>query len=86
MRLNVPKDSRTKRRIKQAPIEESLLIRLTEDVGKLPAGFTYELPRFEAERLIMRRKATAVGTLGTMADLTLTQDECEDAGINEAIA
>lgn len=58
-----------------------LLIRLTEDVGKLPAGFVYELPRFEAERLIARRVATAVGKLGTIADISLTEAECREAGI-----
>jgi hypothetical protein len=60
---------------------EPLLIRLTEPVGNLPSGFTYSLPRFESEILIMRRKATAVGTLGVMADLTLTEDECAEADI-----
>lgn len=63
----------------ELPITDPLLIRLTEDVGNLPSGFVYELPRFEAERLIMRRKATAVGTLGTIADLTLTEQECLEA-------
>lgn len=61
---------------------EPLLIRLLEPIGLLPAGsFVYELPRFESERLIMRRKATAVGNLGMMADITLTEDELAEAGI-----
>jgi hypothetical protein len=64
------------------PLCEPLLIRLTEDVGKLPAGFVYELPRFEAERLLHKRKAVAVGSIGTMADLSLTEDECEEAGLS----
>jgi hypothetical protein len=65
----------------ELPIADPLLIRLTESVGNLPSGFVYELPRFEAERLIMRRKATAVGTLGTIADLTLSDLECREAGL-----
>jgi hypothetical protein len=63
------------------PINDPLLIRLTENVGKLPAGFVYELPRFEAVSLIHRRKATAVGNIGVMADLTLTEDELQEAGL-----
>lgn len=66
------------------PIEfplEPLLIRLIEDVAVLPAGFIYELPAFEAHRLIARRKATAVGRLGTMPDVTLTEQECAEAGL-----
>ena len=62
------------------PITESLLIRLVENVGLLPAGHVYEIPRFEAERLILRRKATAVGKLGTMPDLTLTEAEFAEVG------
>jgi hypothetical protein len=59
---------------------EPLLIRLTEDVSVLPKGFIYSLPRFDAEILIMRRKAVAVGKLGMMADITLTEDELAEAG------
>jgi hypothetical protein len=58
-----------------------LLIRLTTDAGKLPSGLIYALPRFEAERLIMRRLATAVGTLGILPDLTLSEEELAEAGI-----
>lgn len=60
-------------------IEEPLLVRLLVDVGKLPAGFTYALPAYEAQRLIARRMATAVGSLGQTADLELTEDELEEA-------
>jgi hypothetical protein len=61
---------------------EPLLIRLLEPIGLLPAGsFVYELPRFESERLIMRRKATAVGKLSTLADIHLDEDECREAGL-----
>jgi len=56
-------------------LEQPLLIRLTEDVGKLPAGFSYHLPRFEAELLIMRRKATAVGSLDASPDLIISEDD-----------
>jgi hypothetical protein len=71
---------------KSTPVEfplEPLLIRLTEDVGPLPAGFTYELPAFESRRLIARRKAVAVGRLGTIPDVKLTEDECREAGLGE---
>jgi hypothetical protein len=54
---------------------EPLLIRLLEPIGNLPSGFTYSLPRFESEILIMRRKAVAVGKLGTIPDLVLSEDE-----------
>lgn len=75
---------------KSRPIKfplEPLLIRLTEDVGVLPAGpgFTYELPAFEAHRLIARRKAVAVGRLGALPDVTLNEQECLEAGITEAL-
>jgi hypothetical protein len=70
---------------REAPIElpicEPLLVRLIENVGPLPSGFIYNLPRFEAEKLIRRKKATAVGMLGVMPDLTLTEDEVAEAGI-----
>jgi len=62
-------------------LTESLLIRLTESVGKLPAGFVYELPAFEGVRLVHRRLATVVGSVGVLPDLTLTEDECFEAGL-----
>lgn len=67
------------RELIEIPITEPLLVRLTEDVGKLPAGFTYEVPRFEAERLIARRKAIAVGRLGTIADVVISEDDIDAA-------
>jgi hypothetical protein len=80
MRLNIPKNSRTpRRRIGMSKPAPPMLIRLTEDVGKLPAGFVYELPAFEAKRLLTRRKATAVGMLRQTADLALTPEEYERA-------
>jgi len=61
-------------------IEEPLLVRLLVDVGKLPAGFVYDLPRYEAQRLIARRKAVAVGGYKQQsADLTLSEEEWEAA-------
>jgi hypothetical protein len=62
-------------------LTEPLLIRTIEDCGLLPRGCVFELPRFEAECLIMRRKAIAVGTINTLPDLTLTEDECIEAGV-----
>jgi hypothetical protein len=60
---------------------EPLLIRLMEPVGNLPSGFTYSLPRFESEILIMRRKAVAVGSQGVIPDIVLTESELQEAGI-----
>ncbi|HTV81610.1 MAG TPA: hypothetical protein VME18_03080 [Acidobacteriaceae bacterium] len=55
-------------------------IRLTEDVGLLPAGFVVLVPREEAVRLIARRKATAVDAYRQQsADLVLSQSEYEKA-------
>jgi len=62
-------------------ITELLLVRLTENVGRMPAHLTYELPAYEALRLIHRRKAHAVGTLGTVADLVLDEHDCTEAGL-----
>jgi len=81
MRLNIPKNSRTpRRRIGMAKPAPPMLIRLLVDVGKLPAGFTYALSAFEAQRLIARRKAVALGALRTQTpDLTLSEEEYEAA-------
>jgi hypothetical protein len=62
-------------------LAEPLLVRTTQDVGKLPAGFIYNLPRLTAQLLIGKRLGIAIGSLGVMADLTLTEDECIEAGI-----
>ena len=56
-------------------LEQPLLVRLTADVGKLPAGFVYQLCRDEATRLIMQRKATAVGSLAAVPDLVISEDD-----------
>jgi len=81
MRLNIPKNSRTpRRRIGMAKPAPPMLIRLTEDVGRLPAGFTYALSAFEAQRLIARRKAVALGGYKQQsADLALSEEEYEAA-------
>lgn len=68
-------------RIPSEPLTQQLLIRLTESVGLLPAGYVYELPAFEAHRLIARRKAIVVGSVGTIADLVLGELEVQEAGI-----
>jgi hypothetical protein len=53
-------------------------IRLTEDVGLLPAGFVVLVPHEEAIRLIARRKATAVGAYRQQsADVVLTEEDWE---------
>lgn len=78
MRLNIPKDSRKPRRrigmSKPAPL---LHIRLTENVGLLPAGFVVLVPYDEAIRLIARRKATALNYRNQTADLSLSPEEYE---------
>jgi hypothetical protein len=65
----------------ELPLTEPLLVRLTADVGKLPTGFVYSLPRSLAELLVLHRLATAVGTLGVIPDITLTEDEVAEVGI-----
>lgn len=51
-------------------------VRLTEDVGLLPAGFVILVAKEEAIRLIARRKAVAVGAYRQQAaDITLTAEE-----------
>ncbi len=80
MRLNIPKNSRTpRRRIGMSRPAPPIHIRLTENVGLLPAGFVVLVARDEAYRLIARRKATAVGALRQTADLELTEVEYEHA-------
>jgi hypothetical protein len=81
MRLVIPRSNRTPRRkIGMAKPAPNLLIRLIEDVGKLPAGFTYSLPMYEAQRLIARRKAVPVGAYKTVEpDVVLTQEDWEAA-------
>ena len=56
-------------------LTEPLLVRLTTDTGKLSSGYIYSLPRRLAELLILHKLATAVGSLGILPDLTLTEDE-----------
>jgi hypothetical protein len=80
VRLNIPKNSRTpRRRIGMSRPAPPIHIRLTEDVGLLPAGFVVLVARDEAYRLIARRKATAVGALRQTADLHLSQAEYDHA-------
>ena len=68
-------------------IEEqpALLVRLTEDVGKLPKGLVYALPERVAHSLIMRGKAIPVADLKAFPDLDVSEDELEDAGIDWAV-
>lgn len=80
MKWNVPRNSRKPRRkIGMSERPPVLLIRLTEQIGKLPIGFHYELPEREALALIARRKATAVGSTRQTADLVLSQEDYEQA-------
>jgi len=65
----------------ELPIADPLVIRLNEDIGPLRAGLLCSLPAYEATRLVRRRMATVVGTLGVMADLTLTEDELAEVAL-----
>ncbi|MGB6871902.1 MAG: hypothetical protein WBD93_19970, partial [Acidobacteriaceae bacterium] len=58
-----------------------LLIRLKVDHYRLPAGYTFELPREESLRLIRRGLAcaVAVGDFRAVPDLTLTPEDMEAA-------
>lgn len=80
MRFNIPKNSRTpRRRIGMSRPAPPIHIRLTENVGLLPAGFVVLVARDEAYRLIARRKATALNYRNQTADLTLTEEEYDHA-------
>jgi hypothetical protein len=82
VKLKIPRDSRTPRRkIGMSERPPKLLIRLTEDVGRLPAGFTYQIPEREALALIAERKATAVASTKQTADLVLTHEDYEAATV-----
>jgi hypothetical protein len=62
--------------------QPQLLIRLNEDVGKLPKGLVYRLPTDVSNALIMRRKATPVGDMAVFPDLDISEAELEDAGLD----
>lgn len=62
-----------------------LLVKLTEDVGKLPAGLVYRLPSNVAHALIRRRKATPIGDMGCFPDLDVSEAELEVAGLDWAV-
>jgi hypothetical protein len=79
MKMKVPRGTYKRRKIGMSERPPALLIRLTENVGLIPAHFTVELPEREALALIARRKATAVGSTRQTADLTLTHEEYEAA-------
>jgi len=72
--------------LNQLEVEEldqpQLLVRLTEDVGKLPAGLVYRLPADVSNSLIMRRKAVPVGDMAVFPDLDVSEAELEDAGLD----
>ena len=63
----------------------AILVRLTEDVGKLPAGLVYRLPTDVSNALIRRRKATPVGNWNTFPDLDVSEDELEIAGLDWSV-
>jgi hypothetical protein len=64
----------------------SLLVTLTEDVGRLPKGLVYRLPRSISLALIQRRAATPVASLDAFPDLDVsTDEELEAVGIDWAL-
>jgi hypothetical protein len=65
--------------------QPQLLVRLTEDVGKLTAGLAYRLPADVSNALIMRRKATPVGNMAVFPDLDVSEAELEAAGLDWAV-
>jgi hypothetical protein len=67
------------------PLDQpELLVRLNQDVGKLPKGLAYRLPSAVTHAFIARRLATPVGDLDTFADLELSEEELADVGITWA--
>ena len=62
-----------------------LLVRLTEDVGKLPAGLVYRLPTNVANALIRHRKAIPIGNMGCFPDLDVSEAELEVAGLEWSV-
>jgi hypothetical protein len=54
-----------------------LLIRLNDDVGKLPAGIVVSLPKQYAWSLIRSKLASVVGSFNAVPDLTLDESETD---------
>jgi hypothetical protein len=81
VRLKFVRNSHKRRRIGMSERPPDILIRLLENCGLLPCDFCYRLPERVALSLIAKRKATVVGALGATADLSLTLEECIEAGI-----
>jgi hypothetical protein len=65
--------------------QPQLLVRLTEDVGKLPKGLVYRLPTAVANALIMHRKATPIADMERFPDLDVSEAELEVAGLDWAV-
>jgi hypothetical protein len=64
---------------------QQLLVRLTEDVGKLPAQLVYRLPPAIAEALVRHRKATPIANMGAFPDLDVSEAELEVAGLDWSV-
>ena len=62
--------------------QPALLVRLTEDVGKLPAGLVYRLPQDVTNSLILRRLAVPVAFMEAFPDLDVSEAELEAVGID----
>jgi hypothetical protein len=54
-----------------------LLIRLNDDVGKLPAGIVVSLPKQYAWSMIRRKLACVVGSLQAVPDITIDESDVD---------
>ncbi|MGA7524642.1 MAG: hypothetical protein WBW84_19485 [Acidobacteriaceae bacterium] len=73
------------RELIELPLTEPLLIRLTEDVAKVPAGITLELSNIEARALVRRGLAQVIGSLTAQAQIVMDDDDMERSGLASAL-
>jgi hypothetical protein len=73
------------RELIELPLTEPLLIRLTEDVGNVPAGITLELPCIEARALVRRGLGHIIGSLDAQAQIVMDEDDTEQSGLAGAL-
>jgi hypothetical protein len=62
----------------ELPLTQPIVIRLTEDLGKLPAGLSYHLPYELTLFLVRQRLADVIGDLTIVADVTVSEDDLEN--------
>lgn len=61
-----------------------LIVRLHTDVGNLPGGPSFLLPRNFALRLISRRQAVPISSFDAYADAELSVDDLKQIGFTDA--